>query len=114
MPARWELPFIAKLVESIEIDEIRISLSGDEVFYTMRRFGHERDKPSSPLWLADVGVPGSSRRLRFKPESCADYGVEGKIEMAVYPREGHFWGGGAHMADVLRLVDRFCSKLLNW
>jgi hypothetical protein len=48
-PVIWETPFIAKLVDSIEIDEIHISLSGDKVANTLRRFGHKRDKRSSSL-----------------------------------------------------------------
>jgi dipeptidyl aminopeptidase/acylaminoacyl peptidase len=62
-PALWQTPFIEKLVDSIEIDEISISPSGDKVAYTVRYFGHERDKPISQLWLADVEVPGSGRKL---------------------------------------------------
>jgi hypothetical protein len=62
-PALSQTPFIEKLVDSIEIDEIGISPSGDKVAYTVRHFGHERDKPISQLWLVDVEVLGSDRKL---------------------------------------------------
>ncbi|KAJ3087033.1 hypothetical protein HK100_008497 [Physocladia obscura] len=64
-----ENPFIDKLVNSIVIGEVRISPSGDKVAYTMKHFGQERGKKSSSIWLADLGVPESSRRLKLKPES---------------------------------------------
>jgi len=44
-------PFIKKLIDSTEIDEIDSSPSEDKVAYTVRHFGHEHDKPISQLWL---------------------------------------------------------------
>ncbi|PMD35055.1 alpha/beta-hydrolase, partial [Hyaloscypha variabilis F] len=66
-PAHWENPFIEKLVDSIVINELRISPSGDKIAYITEHFGSERDKKKSSVWLADVGVPGSSRQLDIKP-----------------------------------------------
>jgi len=53
-----------------------------------------------------------SQALAFR-EACAGYGVEDKVEMAVYPREGHILGERAHLADILARVERFCSGLLS-
>jgi dipeptidyl aminopeptidase/acylaminoacyl peptidase len=63
MPSFQENPFSERLVDSFEIDEISISPSGQKVAYTVRRFGHQRDKKISSLWLADFRIPGSSRQL---------------------------------------------------
>jgi dipeptidyl aminopeptidase/acylaminoacyl peptidase len=63
MPASRENPFIEKLVDSFEIDEVSISPCGQNVAYTVKPFGHKPDKKISSLWLADVGILGSSRQL---------------------------------------------------
>ena len=74
-PAHWENPFIEKLVDSIVINEVRISPAGDKVTYITEHFGHERGKKKSSVWLADVGVPGSNRQLDIKPE-CHNHSIK--------------------------------------
>ena len=56
-------PFIDRLVDSLKINEIRISPSGNMVAYTVASFGQDFDKPDSSIWIADVGIPRSSRKL---------------------------------------------------
>ena len=51
-----------------------------------------------------------SQAMAFRG-ACAGYGVEGKVEMAIYPREGHILGERAHLIDVLARVERFCSAI---
>jgi hypothetical protein len=67
MPVPIETPFIEKLVDSFEIDEMCISPSGEKVAYTVRPIGHKTGKKVSSVWIADVGIPGSSRKLTRPP-----------------------------------------------
>jgi hypothetical protein len=92
-PAVWQNSFIEKPVDSIDTDEIRISPSGDEVAYTVRHFGHERDKPISQLWLADVDVPGSGRKLTSDThDHSIQWSPDGKM-ICFLSNKGNEWYG---------------------
>ncbi len=53
-----------------------------------------------------------SQTMAFR-HACAGYGVQEKIEMVIFPRQGHIIRERAHLIDMLERVQSFCSFLLS-
>jgi acetyl esterase/lipase len=80
-----------------------------------KRLGRKGAPESLPMMLVLQGkedkVLPPNQAMAFR-QACAEYGVPGKIEIAIYPREGHILGERAHLIGKLERVQSFCFGLL--
>jgi dipeptidyl aminopeptidase/acylaminoacyl peptidase len=81
----------------------------------LKSLGRKGAPESLPMMLVLHGkedkVLPLNQAMAFR-QACAGYGVQGKIEIAIYPREGHILGERAHLIDKLERVQSLCSGLL--